>query len=63
MMLKLYKLKWGNIVIILGSVFIWRLLHINNYNISETIEKNFILILSFNIFGLFFIYNKYFKKK
>lgn len=62
-MLKLYKLKWGNIVIILGSVFIWRLLHINNYNISETIEKNFILILSFNIFGLFFIYNKYFKKK
>ena len=63
MMLKLYKLKWGNIVIILGSVFIWRLLHINNYNISETIEKNFILILSFNIFGLFFIYNKYFNKK
>ena len=62
-MLKLYKLKWGNIVIILGSVFIWRLLHINNYNINETIEKNFILILSFNIFGLFFIYNKYFNKK
>ena len=55
------KKKWKELVIILCSILIWHLLHINNYIIKNALENNFIIILLMNIFGLIYFYNKYFK--
>lgn len=54
--------KAKDIGVVLCSLLIWHLLHLNSYDIFATLENNFFLILIMNIFGLYFFYSKYLKK-
>ena len=61
--LKILSKKWKELIIILCSILIWYLLHINDYVLANVLENNFVLILLMNIFGVIYFYRKYFKNK